>query len=253
MISKIEKIICDDSQNITNWHNENNIALSIIKPPYIADEDLNDEYLIKIQNIIKQVAQVTKKGGICCLILDEDKNINQKMSSVSGKIFFQMMEPENLADWEKYEEIIWVKSPKSSMDSINHMKSGILINFEETPFATIHVFQRKGSEFEYIHSEEQISKLDIDDEIKEKWADSVWFVQPKKESKIVERVPFEILSRLIQIFSNKEEIILDPFAGSGGTAIVSKFFKRYFLCFDIDQMKINDILKNINNKITVNF
>lgn len=248
MKSKIEKIICDDSQNITKWHDENNIVLSIIKPPYITDEDLNDEYLTKLQNIIKQVAQITKPGGICCLILDEDKNSNQTMSSVSAKIILQMMESKNLVDWEKHEEIIWTKSSKSSIKSINPFESGILINFEETPFSIIHVFQRNWFEFEYIDIEERVSKLDIDEKTKAEWSDSVWFVQPTKKSEFQERIHSEISTRLIRIFSDENEIILDPFAGFGGISIVSKFLKRCFLCFDIDQKKINYILKRINNE-----
>lgn len=231
MNSKVEKIICDDSQNITNWHKETNIALSIIKPPFITDEKLNDEYLTKFQNIMKQVANVTKPGGICCLILDEDKNSNQKMSSVSNKIILQMTEQKKSNDWEKREEIIWVKSKKSSIESINPMKDGILINFEETPFSTIHVFQRSGYEFEYVDSEERMSKLDIDKEIKEEWSDVIWFVPPIKESEFQENVHLEILTRLIQIFSNKSEIVLDTFAGFGGTAIICKKYHRNFLCF----------------------
>lgn len=248
MNSKIEKIICDDSQNISKWHKDKNIALSIIKPPYITDEDLNDDYLIKFQNIMNQVVQVTKPGGISCLILEEDKNSNQKMSSVSNKIILQITDQKNSENWEKREEIIWVKSSKSSTESLNPMESGILINFEETPFSTIHVFQKSCSEFEYIDSEERVSKLNIDEKIKEEWSDSVWFVQPTKELEFQERIPREILTRLIRIFSNENEIILDPYAGFGGTCIVSKLLKRDFLCLDKNVKKISMIKKRLKIK-----
>lgn len=245
MISKIEQIICDDSQNITKWHDESNISLSIVKPPYITDEDLNDEYLIKLQNIMKQVSQVTKKGGICCLILDEDKNSNQTMSSVSNNIL-QMMESKNYDSWEKQEEIIWVKSPKESTKNISPMKSGVLINFEETPFSIIHVFQRKGSEFEYVDSEERISKLDIDEEIKEKWADSIWFVQPKMELEFQDRVTSEIVIRLIQIFTNKKEIVLDPFTGHGIVGKVASELSRKYICIEKNENNYKIAYKRIN-------
>lgn len=248
MNSEIEKIICDDSQNITKWHNENNISLSIVKPPYITDEDLNDEYLTKLQNIIKEIAQVTKKGGICCLILDEDKSTNQKMSSVSSNIL-EIMESKNLDNWEKHEEIIWVKSPKSSAKSINLMDSGILINFEDTPFSTIHVFQRNGSELEYIDSEERISKLDINDKTKEEWSDSIWFIQPNKESEFQARIPLEILTRLIRIFSDKNNIVLDPFSGFGEIAVTCKKFQRCFLCFELKQSKTIQALNRIKSQL----
>ena len=244
MNSKIEKIICDDSQNITKWHSDNNITLSIIRPPYITDKDLNEKYFTEFHNIMKQTSQVTKPGGICCLILDEDKKSNEKMSSVSSKILLQLM---NSEDWKKEEEIIWVKSPKSSTEGINPIESGILINFEDTPFSTIHILQRKGSEFEYVDGEERTSKLDIDSKTKEEWSDSVWFIQPKKESEFQERIPLEILTRLVKIFSNKNEIVLDPFAGFGSTPIISKSLKRGFFCIDKNEEKINIIKKRLTS------
>ncbi|MCH9659098.1 site-specific DNA-methyltransferase [archaeon] len=243
---KIEKIICDDSQNITKWHNENNIALSIIKPPHITDEDLDDEYLTKFQNIMKQVSQVTKPGGICCLILDEDKNSNQNMSSVTSKIMRHGMNSEISKDWEKQDEIIWVKSPKASTDKINPLKSGTLINFEETPFSTIHVFQRKGSEFEYVDVEERISKLDINEKTKEEWTDSIWFVQPKQESEFQDRVPSEIIIRFIKIFSHTNEIILDPFAGHGLVGKIAIDLSRKYLCIEKNKNYFNTAYKRIN-------
>jgi len=246
MNEKIEQIICDDSQNITKWHSENNIVLSIIKPPYISDEKLNEDYLTKLQNIMKQVAQVTKQGGVCCLILDEDKNTNQTMSSVSSKILLQMMNPENSTSWEKCEEIIWVKSSKSSAENINQIESGILINFEDTPFSTIHVFQRKGSEFEYIDSEERVSKLDVDEKTKEEWSDSVWFVQPKKESKFKERISSEIITRLIQIFTHKHDIVLDPFAGHGTIGKVAVDLSRKYICVEKNEINYKIACKRIN-------
>ena len=58
-----KKIICDDSLNITKWYDQNNVQLSIVKPPYITEEDLNDNFLEKFQAIMKQVSKVTKMGG----------------------------------------------------------------------------------------------------------------------------------------------------------------------------------------------
>lgn len=245
---KIEKIICDDSQNITKWHDEKNINLSIIKPPYISEENLNDAYLKKFQSVMGQVAMVTKPGGICCLILDEDKSSDQTMSIVPNRLMSQLFDSKKESiDWKKHEEIIWVKSLKSSVKELNHSEKWVFVNFEETPFSTIHILQRNGSEFEYVDSEERISKLDLDKKIEEEWTDSIWFVQPTK-SEFQERTPFEILTRLVQIFSDKNEIILDPFSGFGGTAIVSKKLLRNFLCFDIDKNKINQALKQIKDE-----
>ena len=246
MNSKIEKIICDDSQNITKWYDEDNIVLSIVKPPYITDEELNDAYLTKFRNIMKEIVQVTKPGGICCLILDEDKNSNQKMSAIPNKIMLHGINLENSKDWEKQEEIIWVRSSKSSTEDLNSLESGIWINFEETPFSTIHVLQRKGSEFEYVNGEERASKLDIDEKTKEAWSDSVWFVQPKRNKKFRDSLPVEIVTRLIKIFSSEGDLILDPFAEYGLTGVICKNQSRNFICIESDTKKSKIASDRIN-------
>ena len=169
------------------------------------------------------------------------------MSSVPSKIILQFTDPEKSIDWKKHEEIVWIKSPKSSVKDLNPLEREILINFEETPFSTIHILQNIGSEFEYVDSEERISKLDLNERIKEEWADSLWFVQPKKELKYPKRISLEILTRLIRIFSKENEVILDPFTGFGGTVIICKKYNRNFLCLDKDKKKINQVLKKMRN------
>ena len=244
MNSQIKKIICDDSLNITKWHDQNNVQLSIVKPPYVFEEDLNDNFIGKFQAIMKQVAKVTKTGGICCLILDDDKNSKETMSTVPNKLIFQLIDQKiTQKDWRKTEEIIWVKSSKTAVENLNPLKNGIIVDFGDTPFSTIHILEKIGSDFEYIDSEDRIIKLDLDKQTKEKWIETIWFIHPKKKSKFQERIPKEILIRLIQIFSNKYDLVLDPFSGFGITAIICKKYFRNFLCFDIDNKKINQSLK----------
>ncbi len=152
----------------------------------------------------------------------------------------------NSEDWKKQDEIIWVKSPKSSTDDLNSLETGILINFEETPFSTIHVFQRNGSEFEYVDSEERISKLEMDEKTKEEWTDSIWFVQPKKESEFQDRIPSEIIIRLIQIFTHKNDIVLDPFAGCGIVGKVAVDLSRRYICIEKNEINYKIACKRIN-------
>ena len=243
-----KKIICDDILNITKWYDQNNVQLSIVKPPYIAEEDLNDNFLEKFQAIMKQVSKVTKMGGICCLILDGDKNSKETMSIVSNKLILQLIDPKiTLKDWKKTEEIIWVKSSKTAVENLNPSKNHIIVDFDETPFSTIHILEKVGSEFEYVDSKDRINRLDLDEETKENWMETIWFIPQKKKSKFQERISIEILIRLIRIFSNKYELVLDPFSGFGITAIICKKYFRNFLCFDIDDKKVNRSLKLVKN------
>ena len=46
--------------------------------------------------------------------------------------------------------------------------------------------------------------------------------------------PEKLLERIIKASSNKMDLILDPFMGSGTTAAVCKKLNRHFICFDIN-------------------
>lgn len=75
------------------------------------------------------------------------------------------------------------------------------------------------------------------------WVSNVWQINPvikfnsKGENKRGHIAPFpeEIPYRLIKIFSFKEDIILDPFIGSGTVAIAAKKLNRHYIGYEINK------------------
>lgn len=45
--------------------------------------------------------------------------------------------------------------------------------------------------------------------------------------------PEKLIERIIRVGSNEGDIILDPFMGSGTTAVVAKKFNRYYIGYEI--------------------
>jgi len=66
---------------------------------------------------------------------------------------------------------------------------------------------------------------------------SIWTMNAESARRIGHPAPFpeELPNRLIQLYSFKEDIILDPFMGSGTTAISSIKSERYFVGYDINK------------------
>jgi site-specific DNA-methyltransferase (adenine-specific) len=64
---------------------------------------------------------------------------------------------------------------------------------------------------------------------------NVWNLLPVKYDCINHPCPFpeEIPYRLIQLYSFKDETVLDPFLGSGTTALVAKTLGRKFIGYEI--------------------
>jgi len=55
--------------------------------------------------------------------------------------------------------------------------------------------------------------------------------------------PLTLIKRLILASSNEGDLIVDPFAGSGSTAIASLQLNRNFITFDLDEKYYNEVIK----------
>lgn len=60
--------------------------------------------------------------------------------------------------------------------------------------------------------------------------------------------PLEIIKNLIINSSNEGDIVLDPFLGSGTTAVASKMLKRQYIGFEINKDYFETSLKRINKE-----
>jgi site-specific DNA-methyltransferase (adenine-specific) len=79
------------------------------------------------------------------------------------------------------------------------------------------------------------------------WTKSVWTFPAVSAKKIGHPAPFpeELPHRLIQLYSFKGDIILDPFAGSGTTCLAAARDARYYIGYDINE----DYLKLARDRI----
>ena len=59
--------------------------------------------------------------------------------------------------------------------------------------------------------------------------------------------PLELITKLVELFSDKNDVILDPFAGSATTAIASINLSRKFIAFENDKEYYKLAKKRIND------
>jgi site-specific DNA-methyltransferase (adenine-specific) len=66
---------------------------------------------------------------------------------------------------------------------------------------------------------------------------NIWNFQTESAKRVNHPAPFpvELPLRLIKLFSKSNDVILDPFMGSGSVAIASLIAHRHFVGFDISQ------------------
>ena len=68
------------------------------------------------------------------------------------------------------------------------------------------------------------------------WTKSVWTMNPESAKKVGHPAPFpvELPYRLIQLYTYKDDVVLDPFMGSGSTAIAALKSERKYVGYDVD-------------------
>ena len=69
------------------------------------------------------------------------------------------------------------------------------------------------------------------------WTKSIWTFNTESAKRIGHPAPFpiELPYRLIQLYSFKDDIILDPFIGSGTTAIAALKSKRHYIGYETNK------------------
>ena len=78
---------------------------------------------------------------------------------------------------------------------------------------------------------------------------SVWEIRPEMKSNHPAPFPLEIAERCIKIGSKKGDIVLDPFIGSGTTAIACKNLKRRWIGIEKELEYCNMSVDRIKNNI----
>ncbi|VBB46012.1 DNA (Cytosine-5-)-methyltransferase [uncultured Paludibacter sp.] len=223
------------------------ITTTITSPPYFDMKDYNSEnqigygqsyenYLNDIKIVFEGVFKRTKKNGTLWVIIDTFKRNNQVVTlpfDVSNKL--------KDIGWLLQDIIIWKKD-------------------KTVPWSTNGFMQRK---FEYIlffsktpkyKSNKDIVRVYNTDHLKRWWVkyperynpkgkalDEIWeFPIPiqgswgKKYIRHFCPLPESMVATMIQISSNEDDIVFDPFAGSGTVLTQSAYMKRKYLGMELN-------------------
>lgn len=227
---------------------DNSVHLMITSPPYNVskeyDEDLSlKEYLQLLENVFKETYRVLVNGGRACINV---ANLGRKpyipLSDYISKMMIDI-------GFNMRGEIIWNKaasaSPSTAWGSWQSASNPILRDIHEY----ILVFSKGDYKREKGKKENTISKEQFMD-----WTKSIWTMNAESARKIGHPAPFpeELPYRLIQLYSFKGDIVLDPFMGSGTTAVAALKTDRKFVGYDISkeyialaEKRVEPLLKQI--------
>ena len=227
---------CENMKDIPN----NSLHLMITSPPYNVskeyDNDLSlNEYLNLLKNCFTETYRVLVDGGRACINI---ANIGRKpyipLSDYVSKIMIEI-------GFNMRGEIIWNKSVGAGIStawgSFQSASNPILRDVHEY----ILIFSKGNYKRERDKNEKEFRHDNITKEEFIEWTKSVWTMNTESAKRIGHPAPFpeELPNRLIKLFSFTNDIVIDPFMGSGTTAIAAIKNSRNFVGYEINKEYIN--------------
>lgn len=239
------KIIFGNAENMRELSDES-VHLVVTSPPYYnAPFDFPElfesyeEYLRLIKNVGKEIYRVLQKGRIASLVI-QDVRIEGKLYPIVSDLIYIMTKK---IGFDYRDKIIW-KKPEGYVRISK--RSGVLIQhpypmyfYPDNIYEEIVIFQK--GKFKYDSIPEEIrarSKINTDKFLRQKWYLSIWSITnvlpSEKWSKFTAAYPETLVERLITLYSYVGETVLDPFMGTGTTAIVARKLRRNCIGYEID-------------------
>ena len=226
----LDKIFCKSSEKMEEIP-DNSIHLMVTSPPYNVgkeyDENLTlNEYREFLRKVWSEVKRVLVPGGRACINI---ANLGRK-----PYIPLHVFIVEDMLDlgFLMRGEIIWNKgasgTPSTAWGSWLSAKNPVLRDVHEY----ILVFSKGMFSRGNLRRKSTISKEEFLEFTK-----SVWTFPAEPATKIGHPAPFpvELPYRLIQLYTFEGEIVLDPFMGSGQTAIAALKTRRHYVGYDINE------------------
>ena len=225
----LDRILCQSSEKMADLP-DSSIHLMVTSPPYNArkeyDEDLNlEEYLSMLGKVWEETYRALVPGGRACINI---ANLGRKpYLPLHSFIIEQMLSSGFLMRGE----VIWDKaasaSPSTAWGSWLSASNPVLRDVHEY----ILIFSKEGFRRPKGDRENTISKEDF-----LAWTKSVWQFPAVQARQIGHPAPFpvELPHRCIQLYSFKDDVVLDPFAGSGSTCLAAQQDGRHFVGYEIN-------------------
>jgi DNA modification methylase len=238
----INKFFCKSSEKMDELP-DNSVHLMVTSPPYNVskeyDDDLNlNEYLHLLNTVWEETYRVLVPGGRACVNV---ANLGRKPYIPLHSYIIEGMQE---IGYLMRGEIIWNKassaSPSTAWGSWLSAANPVLRDIHEY----ILIFSKETFSRKKEDRENTITKGEFLE-----WTKSVWTFPAVSAKQVGHPAPFpeELPYRLIQLYTFKGDVVLDPFAGSGSTCLSAIKNERNYVGYDIDSDYVKLAEKRILN------
>lgn len=246
----INQVFNEDCNDTLNRMEDNSLDLVITSPPYFNAREYSqysdiDEYMNKMKEIFEKVEDKLKPSRMCIInispVLVERESRNKQSYRIPLPFYFVVM-MESIG-YEFLEDIIW-KKPNGAVPNRN---GGFFRNRKPVAY-------KPNIVTEYILVFKKRANFLIDKVLKndslvlgnyEKT--NVWEFNPETRSNHPAPFPTELSDRCIKYYSYENDIVYDPFAGSGTVGVSCKNLNRKYILSEYNNEYCEIIKKRLDN------
>jgi site-specific DNA-methyltransferase (adenine-specific) len=213
---------------------DDSVSLMVTSPPYNVGKDYDldltlDAYLDFLKRVLTETHRVLVPGGRVAFNV---ANIGRKpyiplngyVATLATEIGFLMRG-----------EIIWVKAKGAS----GSCAWGSWMSASNPTLRDLHEYVLIFSKQRFDRAQSGHSTITRDEFLAA--TSSVWHIPPESARRVGHPAPFPValVERLIQLYTFEQETVLDPFMGSGSTAVAARNCMRRFVGYEINPLYVN--------------
>jgi site-specific DNA-methyltransferase (adenine-specific) len=225
----LDRLFCQSSETMEQLP-DGCVALMVTSPPYNVGKDYDgdlslDEYLGLLRTVLTETYRVLEAGGrVAVNVANLGRKpylpMNHLVAGVLGEIGFLLRG-----------EIIWQKS-KSAGGSCAW---GSWQSAKNPTLRDVHEYVLVASKEDFRRRKDGTDSIDKAEFLAA--TTSIWEIAPASARRVGHPAPFpvELPRRLIELYTFRGDLVLDPFVGAGSTAIAAAEAKRHYVGYDISE------------------
>lgn len=240
-----DRLLCGDSRDMAAV-TAKSVALVTTSPPYYSSKQYEEaigeghvpgsyiEYLEMLHGVFTECERVLEPGGRICVNV---ANLGRKPYRSLAKDVWSILED---IGFLPRGELIWVKAAGSagncawgswmsaSNPSLRDLTERVLVASKGRFDRALHWKKRQQLDLPW---ESTITRENF-----MAWTLDTWEIRPEFAKRVGHPAPFpvELPRRLIELYTYRGDVVLDPFMGAGSTAVAAIQTDRRYVGYDTD-------------------